>query len=107
MGGIFFLTALYFYLFVVFPPLPSPSPFKTTPAIAAGSASHHPDKQPLARFFWTSQALLFIVVSLSLQIGTSKEISRPSINPPRSPATSTHTLFVKREEGREAVEKFK
>lgn len=86
MRGIFFPNPLYFYLFVFFP-LPAPSPFKTTPAIAAGSASHHPDKQPLARFFWTSQALLFIVVSLSLQIGTSKEISRPSINPPRSPAT--------------------
>lgn len=85
MGGIFFLTALF--LFICGFSLPSPSPFKTTPAIAAGSASHQPDKQPLARFFWTSQALLFIVISLSLQIGISKEISRPSINPVQSPAT--------------------
>lgn len=63
MGGIFFLTALVLFTSGFFhpPSLLSPSPFKPIPAIAAGSASHRPDKQPLAHF-WTSQALLFIVV---------------------------------------------
>lgn len=51
---------IFIYLWLSF--LSSPSPFKPTPAIVAGSASHHPDKQPLAHFFWPSQPLLFIVV---------------------------------------------
>lgn len=86
MGGIFFLTALFLFicgflssrlLHPLNPPLLSRPALQVTILISSRLLTSSGPRS-------LSYSLLF---SLSLQIGTSKEISRPSINPLRSPAT--------------------
>lgn len=95
MGGIFFLTASFLFICVFPSHLLRPLQLSLLEQLAPMSSRSLTSAGP-------ETLLLFIVVPLSLQIGTSKEISRPSINPLWSPASQTRTLFVKRE--RKAVE---